>query len=466
MDYLPLFTRIHSQTCLVVGGGSVALRKAGALARAGAILRVVAPAICDELQQLCLEGGGTIAERAFSDADLEGVMLVIAATDDDQLNRQVSAAAQARKLLVNVVDQPELCNVILPSIIDRSPLIVAVSSGGRSPVLARLLRAKLESTIPAGYGRLADLLGQFRDKVRARIPDFERRRDFWETVLQGPIAELMFAGRGDAAAAMLEDEIAAPNADPRGEVYLVGAGPGDPDLLTFKALRLMQKADVVLYDRLVADAIVDLCRKDAEKIYVGKARSHHSMPQDDINQLLIDLAKQGKRVLRLKGGDPFIFGRGGEEIAGLAGEKIPFQVVPGITAAAGCASYSGIPLTHRDYAQSVRFVTGHLKDGSMNLPWTELVHTQQTIVFYMGLLGLPVICREMMAHGRAADTPIALIQQGTTPNHRVLVGTLETMPAIVEREHIAAPTLIIVGEVVTLREQLAWYEKLPSKEER
>jgi len=460
MDYLPLFTRINSKTCLVVGGGTVALRKAGALARAGATLRVVAPAISEELKALCGETGGEIAEREYTDTDLDGVMLVIAATDNEQLNQRVSASAQARNILVNVVDQPELCSVILPSIIDRSPLIVAVSSGGRSPVLARLLRAKLESTIPAGYGRLADLLGQFRDKVRARIPDFDRRRDFWEQVLQGPIAELVFAGRRDAAAAMLEDEIGTAKPNPRGEVYLVGAGPGDPDLLTFKALRLMQKADVVLYDRLVANEIVDLCRKDAEKIYVGKARSRHSMPQDDINQLLITLARQGKRVLRLKGGDPFIFGRGGEEIAGLADEKIPFQVVPGITAAAGCASYSGIPLTHRDYAQSVRFVTGHLKDGSMNLPWAELVHTQQTIVFYMGLLGLPVICREMIAHGRAADTPIALIQQGTTPNHRVLVGTLASMPGIIERESVAAPTLIIVGEVVKLREQLAWFENL------
>ncbi|MFT5603891.1 MAG: uroporphyrin-III C-methyltransferase/precorrin-2 dehydrogenase/sirohydrochlorin ferrochelatase [Paracoccaceae bacterium] len=464
MDYLPLFTRIKSKRCLIVGGGTVALRKAAALARAGAVLHVVAPTICDGLKVLCADSGGQASERDFSESDLDAVMLVIAATDNEQVNRMVSVSAQARNILVNVVDQPELCSVILPSIIDRSPLIVAVSSGGRSPVLARLLRAKLESTIPAGYGRLADLLGQFRNKVRARIPDFDRRRDFWEQVLQGPIAELMFAGRRDAAVAMLEEEINDPKTEHRGEVYLVGAGPGDPDLLTFKALRLMQKADVVLYDRLVATEIVDLCRKDAEKMYVGKARSQHSMPQGDINQLLIDLAKQGKRVLRLKGGDPFIFGRGGEEIAGLAAEKIPFQVVPGITAAAGCASYSGIPLTHRDHAQSVRFVTGHLKDGTMDLPWSELVHTQQTIVFYMGLMGLPIICREMMAHGRAANTPIALIQQGTTPNHRVLVGNLANMPALVESEHIVGPTLIIIGEVVKLREQLAWYEPSEQKD--
>lgn len=458
MDYLPLFTRIAQTHCLVVGGGTVALRKAGALTRAGARVTAVAPSIEAQLKTLCRDSGGAFHEREFAESDLENAMLVIAATDDVDINRVVSEAAKARNVLVNVVDQPELCTVILPSIVDRSPLIIAVSSGGRSPVLARLLRARLESTIPASYGRLTELVGKFRDRVRQRIPDFDVRRDFWEHILQGPVAELMFAGRRQAAEDMLESELRDAKPAPRGEVYLVGAGPGDPDLLTFKALRLMQKADVVLYDRLVADEIVDLCRKDAERVYVGKARSQHTMPQEDINQLLIRLAKEGKRVLRLKGGDPFIFGRGGEELAGLAQERIPFQVVPGITAAAGCASYSGIPLTHRDYAQSVRFVTGHLKDNTMDLPWQELVHTQQTVVFYMGLQGLAIICREMIAHGRHADTPMALIQQGTTPNHKVLVGTLATMPELVTREEVVAPTLIIVGEVVRLREQLAWYE--------
>ncbi|MBB3046393.1 uroporphyrin-III C-methyltransferase/precorrin-2 dehydrogenase/sirohydrochlorin ferrochelatase [Litorivivens lipolytica] len=458
MDYLPLFTRVAGADCLVVGGGTVALRKAGALERAGARVTAVAPEVADSLKSLCLNSGGRVIERGFQANDLDGVMLVIAATDDESVNRAVSDAARQRNVLVNVVDQPELCSVILPSIVDRSPLIIAVSSGGRSPVLARLLRARLESVIPASYGKLTELVGDFRDKVRQRIPDFNQRRDFWEHILQGPVAELVFAGRKQAATEMLEDELQTAKPAPRGEVYLVGAGPGDPDLLTFKALRLMQKADVVLHDRLVAKQIVDLCRKDAEYIYVGKARSNHTMPQDDINALLIKLAKEGKRVLRLKGGDPFIFGRGGEELAGLAEERIPFQVVPGITAAAGCASYSGIPLTHRDYAQSVRFMTGHLKDNTMNLPWQELVHKQQTIVFYMGLQGLSIICREMMAHGREPDTPMALVQQGTTPNHKVLVGTLATMPELVAREEVAAPTLIIVGEVVKLREQLAWFE--------
>ena len=328
MDYLPLFTRVGGSHCIVVGGGTVALRKAGALVRAGARVTAVAPEVCDELKALCRDSGGAVRERAFTGDDLDQAMLVIAATDDTDVNREVSEAAQSRQILVNVVDQPELCTVILPSIVDRSPLIIAVSSGGRSPVLARLLRAKLESTIPASYGKLTELVGQFRDQVRKRIPDFNQRRDFWERILQGPVAELMFAGRRDAASDMLEEELRDARPTSRGEVYLVGAGPGDPDLLTFKALRLMQKADVVLHDRLVAPQIVDLCRKDAEYIYVGKARSNHTMPQDDINSLLVKLAKEGKRVLRLKGGDPFIFGRGGEELAGLAEERIPFQVCP------------------------------------------------------------------------------------------------------------------------------------------
>ncbi|MDX9874494.1 MAG: siroheme synthase CysG, partial [Spongiibacteraceae bacterium] len=318
--------------------------------------------------------------------------------------------------------------------------------------------ARLESTIPAAYGRLAGLLGKFREAAARRFPDIDQRRFFWEEVLDGPIAEMVLAGRADEADRLLTEQLAqaAPVAH-GGEVFLVGAGPGDPDLLTFKALRLMQRADVVLYDRLVAPEILALCRRDAEQIYVGKARAQHAVPQAQINQLLVDLAMQGKKVLRLKGGDPFIFGRGGEEIEPLAEQGIPFQVVPGITAASGCASYAGIPLTHRDYAQSVRFVTGHLKDNTSNLPWAELVQPNQTVVFYMGLVGLPIICQELVAHGRAPDTPVALIQQGTTPEQRVIVGTLADLPARVAEAGVRAPTLIIVGEVVRLHRKLAWF---------
>ncbi|MCV9917731.1 MULTISPECIES: siroheme synthase CysG [Pseudomonas] len=458
MDYLPLFHKLQGGRVLVVGGGEIALRKARLLADAGAALRVVAPEVDAELAALAREGGGDVRVRGYQVADLDGCRLVIAATDDPALNAQVSAEAQARSLPVNVVDAPALCTVIFPAIVDRSPLVVAVSSGGDAPVLARLIRAKLEAWIPSAYGELAGLAARFRHKVKSLYPDVNQRRGFWETVFQGPIAERQLAGQGAEAERLLQAMVDGAPVQQGGEVYLVGAGPGDPDLLTFRALRLMQQADVVLYDRLVAPAIIEMCRRDAERIYVGKRRADHAVPQEKINQLLVDLAKQGKRVLRLKGGDPFIFGRGGEEIEELAEQGIPFQVVPGITAASGCSAYGGIPLTHRDYAQSVRFVTGHLKDGTSNLPWDDLVAPAQTLVFYMGLVGLPTICAELIRHGRAASTPAALIQQGTTRNQRVFTGTLADLPELVARHEVHAPTLVIVGEVVQLREKLAWFE--------
>jgi len=458
MDYLPLFHKLQGGRALVVGGGEIALRKARLLADAGAVLRVVAPDIDGQLAALAREGGGEVLVRGYAPADLAGCRLVIAATDDPGLNAQVSADAQALSVPVNVVDAPALCTVIFPAIVDRSPLVVAVSSGGDAPVLARLIRAKLEAWIPSAYGELAGLAARFRDKVKALYPDVNQRRGFWETVFQGPIAERQLAGQGAEAERLLREMVEGAPVQQGGEVYLVGAGPGDPDLLTFRALRLMQQADVVLYDRLVAPAIIEMCRRDAERIYVGKRRADHAVPQDQINRLLVDLAQQGKRVLRLKGGDPFIFGRGGEEIEQLAEQGIPFQVVPGITAASGCSAYGGIPLTHRDYAQSVRFVTGHLKDGTSNLPWHDLVAPAQTLVFYMGLVGLPTICAELIRHGRAASTPAALVQQGTTRNQRVFTGTLADLPALVAQHEVHAPTLVIVGEVVQLRDKLAWFE--------
>ncbi|MCE7762830.1 siroheme synthase CysG [Pseudomonas putida] len=458
MDYLPLFHKLQGGRVLVVGGGEIALRKARLLADAGSELRVVAPDVDGQLAALAREGGGEVLVRGYQAADLVGCRLVIAATDDPGLNAQVSADAQALSLPVNVVDAPALCTVIFPAIVDRSPLVIAVSSGGDAPVLARLIRAKLEAWIPSAYGELAGLAARFRHKVKTLYPDVNQRRGFWETVFQGPIAERQLAGQGAEAERLLQAMVDGAPVQQGGEVYLVGAGPGDPDLLTFRALRLMQQADVVLYDRLVAPAIIEMCRRDAERIYVGKRRADHSVPQDQINRLLVDLAQQGKRVLRLKGGDPFIFGRGGEEIEELAEHGIPFQVVPGITAASGCSAYGGIPLTHRDYAQSVRFVTGHLKDGTSNLPWNDLVAPAQTLVFYMGLVGLPTICAELIRHGRAASTPAALVQQGTTRNQRVFTGTLADLPDLVARHEVHAPTLVIVGEVVQLREKLAWFE--------
>ncbi len=457
MEYLPLFHQLRGQPVLLVGGGEVALRKARLLAQAGARLRVVTLELHPELKQLLEETGGEYQLRGWQSGDCEGHVLVVAATENNELNAEVAAETKALNVPVNVVDTPALCSVIFPAIVDRSPLVVAVSSGGHAPVLARLVRAKLETVLPATYGKLAQLAQKYRETVKQRFDNLQQRRVFWEDTLQGPIAEQVFAGNLEQAEQMVQDKLAGKVEDVTGEVYLVGAGPGDPDLLTFKALRLMQQADVVLYDRLVAPEIVDMCRRDADRIYVGKAASNHSLPQEQINQKLVELAKEGKRVLRLKGGDPFIFGRGGEEIEELAQNGIPFQVVPGITSASGCSSYAGIPLTHRDYAQSVRFVTGHPKDGNLDLPWTELVSTTQTVVFYMGLGTLPNIARHLVSNGRAASTPVAVIERGTTAQQRVILGTLDDIARRIEEEKVESPSLIIVGEVVALKERLEWF---------
>lgn len=461
MNFLPINLDLKGKPVLLVGGGAIAQRKADLLVRAQAVLHVVAPDIRAELVALAAASGGEAKRAGYDASVLPGMLLVVAATNDENVNRQVSQDAQARGLLVNVVDQPALCTFIFPAIIDRSPVIIAVSSGGAAPVLARLLRARIETLIPAAYGRLAVLAARFRTQVKETLASGDARRRFWENVLSGSIAERVFAGQDTQAHALLEQalaEAARREEAPVGEVYLVGGGPGDPDLLTFRALRLMQQADVVLYDRLVSPAVLDLVRRDAERIHVGKRRDDHAVPQENINALLVRLAQQGKRVCRLKGGDPFIFGRGGEEIAELAAAGIPFQVVPGITAAAGCAAYAGIPLTHRDHAQSVRFVTAHTKAGAPNLDWKNLVTANETLCFYMGLATLPHICRELINAGMSPGMPVALIERGTTPEHRVHIGVLSTLPALIAQRDVHAPTMIIVGTVVTLHEQLAWYK--------
>jgi len=399
--------------------------------------------------------------KKFTEDDIAGFELVIAATDSREVNEAVSVAARARGIAVNVVDSPDLCSFIFPAIVDRSPVMVAVSSGGASPVLARLLRARLEALIPPAYGRLADLARRFRDPVKRCVRDSAQRRRFWERVLSGDIAEMVYAGQEEHASKRLQRELGSevPQERRPGMVYLVGAGPGDPDLLTLRALRLIQEADVVVYDRLVSPEIMSLVRRDAEQIHVGKQRSRHTLPQEDINRLLADLAKAGQRVVRLKGGDPFIFGRGGEEIETLMEEGVSFQVVPGITAASGCAAYAGIPLTHRDYAQSCTFVTGHLKDDrTIDLDWRRLSVPQQTVVIYMGLQGLAQICAALIAHGCPSDLPAALVQQGTTRHQVVITGDLSTLPARVAGRDIKAPTLIIIGHVVKLHEKLSWFQ--------
>ena len=458
MDYFPVFLDLKRRRCLLVGGGDVATRKGRLLAKAGAILRVVAPQISPELRDLVQQCQGEIQLREYQASDVDDCVLAIAATDIDSLNQTISEDAKAKNIPVNVVDSPALCTYITPAIIDRSPLVIAISSGGESPVLARLIRAKLETLIPNSYGVLAQFASRWRERIKNRFADTDQRRRFWEKILQGPAAELVFNGQDAQADKLLSDAIQQDDASlTQGEVYLVGGGPGDPELLTLRALRLMQQADVVLYDRLVSDGVMELVRRDAERIYVGKRRSEHIMEQENINQLLVDLAQQGKRVLRLKGGDPFIFGRGGEEIELLAQHHIPFQVVPGITAASGCAAYAGIPLTHRDYAQSVRFVTGHLKDDSTNLHWPELAVPGQTLVFYMGLVGLADICAALIAHGRAPETPVALIEKGTTRDQRVLIADLSSIAETVAQNDVHGPTLLIIGEVVKLHASLRWF---------
>ena len=459
MDYLPIFYRISDKPCLVVGGGGVAARKVELLLKAGGKVLVVAPDIGARVAQLEAEGQVRVERRKFAPGDIEGKTCIVSATNDESVNREVSRLAQAVQIPVNVVDDPDLCSFITPAMVDRSPIQIAISSGGASPVMTRMLRSRLESSVPGAFGELARLADSFREEVKQALPDVEARRLFWEQVLDGQVAELVFSGRHDEARSLLHRELTDYGASsPRGEVYLVGAGPGDPDLITFKALRLMQKADVVLYDRLVSEPILDMVRRDAEKIYAGKASRDHSIPQEGINQLLIRLAKEGKRVLRLKGGDPFIFGRGGEELAELIDEGIEFQVVPGITAASGCASYAGIPLTHRDYSQACIFVTGHRQDGSEELNWEMLSHAKQTVVFYMGLDNVERICRSMKAHGRAAETPAALIEKGTTAVQRVFIGDLDSLPGIIADNDVRAPTIIIVGEVVNLHDKLRWYK--------
>lgn len=463
MNYLPIFYRIADRACLVVGGGAIAARKAELLLKADARVRMVAREAGARVQELAERDALELELREFKDGDIDGMTCVVAATDDIELNRRVSELAQARKIPVNVVDNPALCSFIMPSMIDRDPVQIAVSTGGASPVMARMLRSRLESSIPGAYGELARLAESFRQDVKQTLPDIDSRRRFWESVLEGQVAELVFAGRAEDARELLRRELAEFDTERvRGEVYLVGAGPGDPDLITFKALRLMQKADVVVYDRLVSEPILDMVRRDAEKIYAGKARRQHTISQEGINELLIRLAKEGKRVLRLKGGDPFIFGRGGEELAELIDEGIKFQVVPGITAASGCASYAGIPLTHRDHSQACIFITGHRRKGADDLNWDMLSHANQTVVFYMGLDNVERICESMKAHGRAPTTPAALVEKGTTAVQRVFVGDLDSLPGIIAENEVHAPTIIMVGEVVALHEKLHWYR--PGKE--
>ena len=460
MRHLPIFLELSGRPAIVVGGGVVAARRAEVLIKAGARVTTFATALSEDFRGLLEAPNFRHEARDPEPKDFEGSALCFVATEDLRLSAEARTAAKSAGALVNVADRPRLCDFIMPSIVDRSPLVIAISTGGASPILGRMLKARLESLIPAAYGRLARLTGGFRLAVAKAIPSPIVRRRFWEAVLEGPIGERALSGDDRAADAELARAIeraAAEGAEaPRGEVYLVGAGPGDPDLLTFRALRLMQKADVVLYDRLTDEGVMNLVRREAERIYVGKQPDDHELPQGEISALLVKLARQGRRVLRLKGGDPFMFGRGGEEIEALAADGIPFQVCPGVTAATGAAAYAGIPLTHRDHAQSCVFVTGHGKDGKIALDWGALLQPRQTVAIYMGLRNLEALTREFIAHGADADLPAAVVDNATRATQRVVVGTLGTVAAKVRAAELSGPAIIIIGTVVTLRDKLDW----------
>lgn len=454
MDYLPLFCRLQGKRCLLVGGGEVAERKARLLLDAGADLLVGAPDFTPAFHHWAQQEKLTLLQGRFTADWLTACWLVIAATDDDSVNQQVAAAAEARRIFCNLVDAPEQASVIMPSVIDRSPLMVAVSSGGTAPVLARILREKLEALLPQHLGLLARYAGTLRRRIKSTFASPGERRRFWEKLFGSHRLAQALAQQAQDSVATLTETLLTEPLDNRGEVVLVGAGPGDAGLLTLKGLQQIQQADVVVYDRLVSDEIMTLVRRDAERIFVGKRAGHHCVPQEEINHILVREARFGKRVVRLKGGDPFVFGRGGEELESLQQAGIPFSVVPGITAASGCSAYAGIPLTHRDYAQSVRLVTGHVQRDNQ-LDWARLAAEQQTLVFYMGLSQAPAIQQQLMAHGMTAEMPVALVENGTTASQRVVSGTLAELGVLAQQ--VNSPSLMIIGRVVSLREKLRWY---------
>ena len=453
---------LSKKSVLLIGGGEVAERKLDLLLKANAKLTIVSPEFTEYIEDLFGKNKNItpIHDNYKEEYMNNSFSFVIAATNNESLNEDIARQANHKGILVNVVDKPDICDFIFPSILERGPITVAVSTGGSSPVLARLLRTKLETMIPGAYGRLAKIVSDNRIPVRKKLINSKSNRIFWEQMLNGKFVELVLSGQDEEAVNYLNKEITIFDEEKKGEgeVYLVGAGPGDPDLLTFRALRLMQQADIALYDRLVHPSIIDLIRRDAQKIYVGKQRDNHTVRQEEINDLLVKYAKDGKRVLRLKGGDPFIFGRGGEEIDTLVDNNVSFQVVPGVTSASGCSAYSGIPLTHRDHAQSCIFVTGHLKKGKLELNWDKLIQPNQTIVFYMGLVSIEIICTQLTANGLDPETPCALVQQGTTPDQKVYTSVVKNMSALVKAKKPKAPTIFIIGYVVNLRAKLNWYK--------
>ncbi|EKN5156086.1 uroporphyrinogen-III C-methyltransferase [Yersinia enterocolitica] len=460
MDYLPLFADLKQRPVLVVGGGEVAARKIDLLHRAGAQVRVVAQTLSSELEQLHQDGRIHWLALDFLPEQLDEVFLVIAATNDTALNAAVFAAADKRHLLANVVDDQPRCSFIFPSIVDRSPLVVAISSAGQAPVLARILREKLEALLPSSLGDMAAVAGRWRGRVKQHVASMGERRRFWENAFSGRFASLISRGQLAQAEEELQLSLEGQNRN-QGEVALVGAGPGDPGLLTLRGLQVIQQADVVLYDHLVSPEVLDLVRRDAQRICVGKRAGAHSVAQEETNQLLVTLAQRGKRVVRLKGGDPFIFGRGGEELQVVARAGIPFHIVPGVTAASGATAYAGIPLTHRDYAQSVTFITGHCRADDVD--WQALARGRQTLAIYMGTVKAAEISQQLIAHGRASTTPVAVIGRGTRADQQVLTGTLAELELLAHQA--PTPALLVIGEVVDLHHQIAWFGQQPQTEQ-
>jgi uroporphyrin-III C-methyltransferase/precorrin-2 dehydrogenase/sirohydrochlorin ferrochelatase len=452
MQAFPIFLSLRGRRAVVVGGTEAAARKTELLLAAGADVRLFATDPCGELRHWIEDRRIAWTRTAFDEASLDGVALVIAAAADDDVNARASRAAQARGLPVNVVDRPALSSFIMPAIVDRDPVTIAISTGGSAPSLARLIRARIEQTIPPAIGRLAVLAREARAQVARVLRVPAARRRFWDEALQGRVAELALAGDMAAARRALMRQLASGSRSTGaagGMVHLVGAGPGDPELLTLKAHRLLQGADVIVYDRLVAPEIIAMARRDAERIYVGKRRGDHCVPQSEINDTLVALARDGRSVVRLKGGDPFVFGRGGEEIDALLAAGIPVEVVPGITAALGCAASTGIPLTHRDHAQACVFVTGHLREGELDLDWEMLARPRQTVVIYMGATALAVLGASLTRHGLPETTPVALIENGTTARERRVVGTLATIAQQARASNLSGPTLCVIGMVVS-----------------
>lgn len=462
MDYLPLFADLKQRPVLVVGGGEVAARKIDLLHRAGAQVRVVAQALSSELEQQSQDGRINWLAKVFLPEQLDDVFLVIAATNDTVLNATVFTAADQRHLLANVVDDQPRCSFIFPSIVDRSPLVVAISSAGQAPVLARILREKLEALLPASLSDMAAVAGRWRGRVKQHIASMGARRRFWENAFSGRFASQISRGQLAQAEDELQRELEGQRST-QGEVALVGAGPGDPGLLTLRGLQVIQQADVVLYDHLVSPEVLDLVRRDAERICVGKRAGAHSVAQEETNQLIVSLAQQGKRVVRLKGGDPFIFGRGGEELQMVVRAGIAFQVVPGVTAASGATAYAGIPLTHRDHAQSVTFITGHCRADGDDLDWQALARGRQTLAIYMGTVKAAEISRQLITHGRASTTPVAVIGRGTCADQQVLTGTLVQLESLAHQA--PTPALLVIGEVVNLHHQIAWFGQQPQTEQ-